>query len=93
MDYLGDKIRVQFNRSSLEQHKITHNHGKTVNIYIVYEINKNFIISSYPTLENCLSRAVTLTKHFDIDKYKYSGYGIGFDIKETFSIRNGFGRN
>ena len=29
--------------------------------------------------------AVKLTKHIDIDLYKYSGYGIGFDRKRFFS--------
>ena len=53
-------------------------------IYIAYEINKNYNISSYPTLENYLFGAVSLTKHVDIDQYKYSGYGIGFDIKGKF---------
>ena len=38
--------------------------------------------------------AVSLTKHVDIDQYKYSGYGIGFDRKGEFSFgSNGFGRN
>ena len=38
--------------------------------------------------------AVSLTKHADIDQYKYSGYGIGFDRKGEFSFgSNGFGRN
>ena len=37
--------------------------------------------------------AVKLTKNDDIDKYKYSGYGTGFDIQEIFSIGNGFGCN
>ena len=38
--------------------------------------------------------AVSLTKNADIDKYKYSGYGIGFDRKGEFSFgTNGFGRN
>ena len=38
--------------------------------------------------------AVSLTKHVDIDQYKHSGYGIGFDRKEEFSFgSNGFGRN
>ena len=36
---------------------------------------------------------VSLTKHVDIDQYKYSGYGIGFDRKGEFSFGNGFGRN
>ena len=37
--------------------------------------------------------AVKLTKHVDIDQYKYSGYGIGFDRKGFFSIGNEVGRN
>ena len=35
---------------------------------------------------------VSLTKHVDIDQYKYSGYAIGFDRKREFSFGNGFGR-
>ena len=37
-------------------------------------------------------RAVSLTKNADIDKYKYSGYGIGFDRHGQFSFGNGHGR-
>ena len=36
----------------LKQDKITYTPGKIVNIYIVYEISKNFNFSSYPTLKN-----------------------------------------
>ena len=43
-------------------------------------------MSHYPTLENCLFVAVTLTKNADTDKYKYSGYGIGFDRYNSFSF-------
>ena len=35
----------------LKQEKITFNHGKIVNIYIVYEIEKSVNISSYPTID------------------------------------------
>ena len=42
--------------------------------------------SSDPTLENCLFGAVSLTKNSDVDKYKYSGFGIGFDRKELFHL-------
>ena len=66
----------------------TYNHGKIVNSYIVYEISKNYDITSYTTLENCLFGAVSLTKNVDIDKYKNSGYGIGFDRKGEFSFGN-----
>ena len=93
LSHYGTKARVKFSGGCLEQDKATYNHGAIVNIYIVYEIRKNYNISSYPVLENCLFGAVSLTKHVDIDQYKYSGYGIGFDRKGEFSFGNGFGRN
>ena len=93
LSYFGAKIRVKFNGSCLKQDKITYTLGKLVNIYIVYETSKNFNISSYPALENCLFGAVSFTKNNDIDQYNYTGYGIGFDRKGTFSVSNGFGRN
>ena len=47
-----------------------------------------------PPLKSCLFGAVTLTKNADIDKYVYSGYGIGFDRKSSFSFsRGGFSQN
>ena len=44
-------------------------------------------------MENCLFGAVSLTKNADIDQYKYSGYGIGFDRHREFSFGNGISRN
>ena len=45
-------------------------------------------------LEHCFFGAVTLTKNTNIDKYRYSGYGIGFDRKLSFSFPVGrFGKN
>ena len=94
LNYVGTKIRVKFSGSCLKQNAALYNHGTIVNIYIVYEISKNYNISSYPTLENCLFGAVNLTTHADIDQYKYSGYGIGFDRKGECSFgSNGFGKN
>ena len=50
--------------------------------------------SDNPTLKNCLFGAVTLTKNADIGKYRYSGYGIGFDRKSSFPFPgSGFGQN
>ena len=60
--------KVEFTGSCLKQDKITYAHGKIVNIYIVYEISKNYNISLYVTLENCLFGAVSLTKNADIDR-------------------------
>ena len=54
-------------------------------------MNKNYKITSYLALEHCLFGAVKLTKSIDIDKCEYSGYGIGFDRKGTFSFGNRFG--
>ena len=42
----------------------------------------------------CLFSAVTLTINADIEKYGYSGYGIGFDRRSSFSFPGGgFGQN
>ena len=69
-------------------------HNKVVNIYIVYELGASSSHSSDPTIKNCLFGAVTLTKNADIEKYKYSGYGIGFDRRSSFSFPSGgFGQN
>ena len=61
-----------------------------MNIYIVYDLKSN-LINFDTTLQNCLFGAVKLTKNNDIDKCKYSGYGIGFDSKGTFSHPSGGG--
>ena len=37
-------------------------------------------------LVNCLFGAVSLTKIANIDKYNYSGYGIGFDREGNCSF-------
>ena len=88
------KIRIKFNGSFLNQFPPTILHGNIVNIYIVYEITSNYNDSNYPTIENCLFGSVKLTKNADINKYKYFGYGIGFERKGFFSHPSGgTGRN
>ena len=65
-----------------------------VNIYIVYELAVSYSHDSDPTIKNCLFGAVALTKNADIEKCKYSGYGIGFDRRSSFSFTSGrFGQN
>ena len=94
LNYLGTKIRVKFNGNCLKQSNISYAHGKVVNIYIVYEIFSYIPGNNYPTLENRLFGAVTLTKNAYFDKYRYSGYGIGFDRRGSFSFPGGgFGKN
>ena len=93
LKYTGRTMYAKFNGSCLKQDKITFNHGKTVNIYIVYDLKSN-LNNFDPTLENCLFGAVKLTKNSDVDQYKYSGSGIGFDLKRTFSHPSGdIGKN
>ena len=80
-DYYGSKVRVKFNKSCLKQsNNLTYDYGSIVNIYIVYELGAPSSNDSDPSLKNCLLVAVTLTKNPDIEKYGYSGYGIGFNI-------------
>ena len=67
------KLRVRSKGSRLKKDKITYNHRQIVNIYNVNEINNNFHVSGYPTLENCLFGEVSLTKNADTDRYKCSG--------------------
>ena len=93
LNFVGTKARIKFSGDCLKQKKITYTYGKIVNIYIVYEIEKSVNISSYPTLENCLFGVVKLTKHVDVDQYKYLRYGIGFDKKGSYSTGNEIGRN
>ena len=90
LSYFGTETRVEFNGSCLKQDKITYTHGNIVNIY-KKKVSKSSPKSS-PTLGNSMFGAVKLTKNADIDKYKYYGYGTGFDRKATFSFDNGFGR-
>ena len=94
LNYYGTKTRVKFTGSCLKQSKISYTHGKVVNIYIVYELAASSSHDSDPTIKNCLFGAVTLTKNAGIDKYGYSGYGIRFDRKGSFSFPNGeYGQN
>ena len=65
-----------------------------MNIYVVYELAASSSHDSDPTIKNCLFGAVNLTKNADIEKYKYSGYGIGLDRRSIFSFpSDGFGQN
>ena len=86
--------KSKFTGSCLKQPKISYNHRKVVNVYIVYELGASSSSNNNPTLKYCLFCSATLTKNTDIDKYGYSGYGIGFDRRSSFSFSGGgFGKN
>ena len=84
LGYHNKKTCLEFNGVCLKQDKITYNHGKIVTIYIVYDLKSTLKYDENFTLEICLFGAVKFTKNVDVDKYKYCGYGIGFDGKGGF---------
>ena len=94
VELTGEKMFVKLRGSCLKQDKVTLNHRKIVNIHIVYDLESN-LNNSDPNLENCLFGAIKLTKNSGINKYMYSGYGLGFGSKGTFSHPDGssFGQN
>ena len=60
INYVGNKVRVQFTGSCLKQpNKLME---KVVNIYIIYELGASSSHNNDLTLENYLFGAVTLTK-------------------------------
>ena len=83
--YDNARINVKFNGNLLKRDNVTYNHGPTVNVYIVYRLTADTKDSIWCS---------KLTKNVDIDKYKYSGYGIGFDSRTSFTHPSGGdGRN
>ena len=81
-NYLDNfRIRVKFDENSLKAENVTFVHKQVVNICIVYETNLwPFTVGQHFTLENPMFEAVKLTQNADLDKYKYSNYGMGFDV-------------
>ena len=60
---------------------------KVINLYTSYTLDQQLgNLNTYFTLNNCLFGSVKLTKNADLDKYKYSGYGIGFDSRSEFAL-------
>ena len=68
---------------------------KLINLYISYTLGSQLRnLTTDFTLGNCLFGSVKLTKNADLDNYKYSGYGIGFDSRSEFALSNGtMGKN
>ena len=93
LNHYGTKARLEFRGRCLKQDKATFNHGKIVIIYYIDELDKTYV-KTHPTVVICLFGTVSITKIADIDKKKYSGYGIGFDTTGVYLLPDGsFGRN
>ena len=79
---------MNFNRHCLIKSNISIP-KKVINLYISYTLGPLVF-----TLCNCLFVSVKLTKNADLDKYKYTVYGIGFDSRSEFLFTDGsYGRN
>ena len=87
--------RLEFKGICLKQDNVYFLHKKVVNLYISYQLDTwSKVLSKDFTLGNCLFGVVKLTKNTDPDKYKYSGYGLGFDYHLQFSWTDGsMGKN
>ena len=58
---------------------------KVIKLYISYTQNPQLRnLNTGFTLSNCLLGSVKLSNNAYLDKYKYSGYGIGFDSRSEF---------
>ena len=74
LNYIRNKRKVKFDRSYLEEDKLTYTHvvrvvSTVVSTYIVYEINlRPFKRSSNSPLRTSLFGAVKLTMNDDFDK-------------------------
>ena len=76
LNYIDTRSQVKFDGSCLKYDKVTFTHKQVVNIYIIYEINLwPFNIGKDFVLGNSL-----------FGSYRYTGYGIGFDACESFSL-------
>ena len=63
-------------------------------IYIVYEIHFwSFTLAADFALINSIFRFIKLTMNADPNKYKYSGYGIGFYLGGSFTFGIRFCKN
>ena len=87
------RMRIKFDKGpiAVEQNNYT---TKIVNAYIVYDLDawlnnplKNF------ELKNYLFGPTSIVKSSDKGKSVYSGYGIAFDRKGTWSSGNDYAKN
>ena len=63
---------------------------KVINLYISYALGQQLRnLNTDFTLSNFLFGFVKLTKNADLDKYKCTSYGIGFDSRSEFLFTDG----
>ena len=77
-------MSVKFSGNYMEQTKVMYPHNSVINIYIVYELKRTVNTPDFAA-QSCLLGAVQITKDVNTSHYKYSGYGICFDAKGSFT--------
>ena len=88
----NSKIRLKFKGSCLKQEDKAASIPKKRFIYCMYTWSRD--LNTDINLKFYLFGAVKLTKNADQNKYKYSGYGIGFDSRLYSSLLDSsMGRN
>ena len=82
-----EKRYFPFKVDCLIRGKAKSEYGKIINIFIVYDLQSNRNYNPELTLENCLFGAIKVTKNADVNKFKYSRYGLDLMEKEFFHIQ------
>ena len=63
---------------------------KVINLYISYTLGPQLRhFNTDFTKSNCLFGSVKPNKNTDLHKYKYTGYGIGFDSRGEYPLPDG----
>ena len=84
------KFCLTFKGSCLKQKNGTYTPNIRINIFIVYELDTwSRDLKTDFTLKDCLFEGVKLARNTDPDKYVYTGYGVGFDLRSVFSLLDG----
>ena len=82
-------IKLRFRGTCLKQEKATFTPKYVVNFFIVHELDTwPRDLNTDITFKNCLFGSVLL-KNANPDKYKYSGYGIGFHYRSHVLLPDG----
>ena len=92
LKYFGYKTGLPFNNTSsvADQHNYT---KKVVNVYIIYNLDHwpRIPLRSF-TLKHYLFGVTNIVKNNDKEKYAYSGYGVEFHGKGSWSFFDDFAK-
>ena len=84
----NNRLGATFAGNYMKHDKIASAHVSVVNICIVYKFQKITVSNPDFTIQNALFGTVKIRKDVNASHYKYSGYGICFDEKSSFSFGN-----